>query len=226
MASSRFVKGRALALIVAAAALLLVARPARADDVSAPSEEDVWQRKVHRHRVNGALGFAGTYGGAAAAGGVFTGLVLEHDRKNPGSDSSGYLAAVAVPLFTPVVGPIILGGLVAVGYTGILFTSGRGSGENGGRAYVVLNVAFAPVAYGFSALAIADGIMQGVFLKQALGWSDPPRPSSAALTKPTMGQRLLTVSPMVIPEAQAPTWIAVSARGLPSAVGLQLPLTW
>ncbi|CAN5816648.1 hypothetical protein BH11MYX4_BH11MYX4_24930 [soil metagenome] len=248
----------ALALVVAAASLLLVARPARAEEAppadptadwpvhfdpppprpaASPSgatpggatplsEEDQWERKLHRHHLDGALGFAATYG-AAAAGGAFAGLVLSHDHNNPGSDSSAYLKAVALPLFTPVVGPIFLGGLVAVGYTAILFDTGGGKGESGRGDFLVVGIAFAPLAYGFSALAVADGIMQGVFLKQAFGGSDPPRPSSAAAPKPTMGRSLLAVTPMLVPEVQAPAWLAATpARGLPSALGVQLPMTW
>ena len=167
-------------------------------------------------------------GAAAALGGIFTGLVLSHDAKNPGSDSSAALKWVAVPLFTPVIGPIFLGGAVAIGYTAILFTSGSGTGEGGGGAYVALTIVFAPLAYGFSALAVADGIMQGVFLKQAFGWSDPARPSSlASRVHPTIGRTLRSVTPMIVPEVQAPAWVSASAaRGLPSAVGLQLPVTW
>jgi hypothetical protein len=178
---------------------------------------------MRRRHVEGALGFIGAYGAAAATGAVFTGLVLSHDQKNPGSDSSAYLGAVAVPLFTPVVGPVFLGGLVAVGYTALLFSTGGGDGG----AYVVLGLAFAPLAYGFSALAIADGVMQGVFLGQAFGWSDPPRSSMAARPAPSLGRRLLSVTPMLVAEVQAPAWLsAAQARGLPSAVGLQLPGTW
>jgi hypothetical protein len=105
-----------------------------------------------------------------------------------------------VSSFTPVVGPIFLGGLVAVGYTAVLFSTGGGDGG----AYIVLGIAFAPLAYGFSALAIADGIMQGVFLKQAFGWSDPPRSSMAAQPVPSVGRRLLSMTPMIVPEVQPP----------------------
>jgi len=60
-------------------------RPAAAiaDADSALSADDLWERKLHRHHLGGALGFAATYGAAAAAGGVFTGLVLELIERIP-----------------------------------------------------------------------------------------------------------------------------------------------
>ncbi len=200
----------------------------RAPEPVAISADEVWQRKLRRHHLEGALGFAGTYGAAAGVGGIITGLVLSHDADNPGSDGRAALKWVALPLFTPVVGPIFLGGAVAINYTVMLFTSGSTNGEGGAGVYVALAVILAPVAYGFSALAIVDGVMQGAFLKQALGWSDPPRSASTTTrAKPIAWRTLLTIAPMVVPEVQAPAWAsAFPASGLPSAVGLQVPVVW
>ena len=181
------------------------------------SEDDLWADRVRRRHREGVLGFAGTYGAAVLAGAGLTGLILLHDSNNPHEDSSDYLHAVAFPLIVPIAGPIYLGGMVGFVTTAALLTT---TGP-----YVPLAIMMAPFAYGFSVVAIADGVAQAAFLVQAFGWSDPTRLSGEP--RPSIARAIVGVTPLLVPAVPAAAWMGSShAQGLPPAVGLQLPGTW
>lgn len=171
-----------------------------------------------RHR-DGALAFAGAYAVGAFMGGTVLASAAIVASKNPRIDVTPVVVA-GLSLFVPVLGPIGLGTVVAGGYTVLLAQSKESTG-------VAIGIVLAPFAYGVSIASIVDGVMQGVCLGQALGWSDPER-SPSGVPRAAAGWRtvrsVFAATPMVLPPVRAP--FASADRGLPTAMGVALPGRW
>ncbi|NOU26926.1 MAG: hypothetical protein HOO96_03375 [Polyangiaceae bacterium] len=171
-----------------------------------------------RHR-DGALAFAGAYAVGAFMGGTVLASAAIVASKNPRINVTPLVVA-GLSLFVPVLGPVGLGAVGAGGYTVLLAQTKDSTG-------LAVGIVLAPFAYAASIGAIVDGVMQGVCLSQALGWSDPERSPSGA-SRAAAGWRaarsVFAVEPMVLPPVRAP--FASADRGLPTAMGVALPGRW
>jgi hypothetical protein len=137
------------------------------------------------------------------------GGVALHARANPKDDVDFLLYGVSLPLLVPVAGPIYFGGLVGYVTTLSLATS---SGSASGLA-----LALAPLGYGLTIVSVVDGVLQAKFLGQAFASESP------AASRASLGIRL---SPIAIPAIPSPLAPVGSARGLPAALGIGVPVTF
>jgi hypothetical protein len=105
-----------------------------------PADSKARQRKQKRQALEGAAIFAGTY--VVAAGMGTTILYI----------TRGDLQSWALPLFIPVLGPIYVGGRLAVEFTQLAAQT---------KDMRLLAVLLAPFAYGAALVSIVDGVLQG-----------------------------------------------------------------
>ncbi|NOU32025.1 MAG: hypothetical protein HOO96_29320 [Polyangiaceae bacterium] len=170
-----------------ALACLATAGASRADEVTPESSTELtgyqWDRRHIERRNDGLWLFGASYGLAAGAGVT----LLWANRNERDSDLDLHWFA---PLFVPVLGPMFLGGRLAVRYTQVI-------GETR-PSFVPVAVALAPLVYAGSVVVVLDGLAQVYGLVMAMGLGEGRRPSVAASSRrlwllPSASERTLGV---------------------------------